>query len=525
MRKPAAPSPRSGGPSPRDDGEQAETFAFLADPGAYGVAGPVKRIDTQNAVVFLAGEQALKVRRAIRLPFLDFSTLEKRRAACEAEIEANRDNAPQVYLGVAPIVRRADGALAIGGEGETVEWATRMRRFDEKATLDRVARRGGLTAELTRKLARAIRRSHERAPLRDGERATQALATYLAQNEAAFAARPDLFAPARAAALAREAREALAAARPLLIARGAAGYVRRCHGDLHLRNIAVIDGEPTLFDAIEFDPDVAAGDLFYDLAFALMDLWERGLRPAANLLMATYLSLCAEDEFAGLAALPLFLSLRAAIRAKVEAANIVHLSGEAQAREREAARRYFIFAEAFLRPAPPRLIAIGGLSGAGKSRLAAALAPEIGRAPGALLLRSDVERKRLFAAEDNARLPETAYSEAATRETYARLIRKAGLALRAGHGVVLDAVHGRGCEREAAARLAADLGVPFVGLWLEAPLSLRLRRVGQRVGDASDADARVAAAQRASPLVERGWLALDAAGDHPALIDAARALL
>ena len=525
MRKRIAPSAGPGGPpSAPLDGGQSAVFSFLSDAGAYGLAGPVKRIDTQGAVVFLAGEDVYKVRRAIRLPFLDFSTLEKRRAACEAEIEVNRENAPRIYLDVAAITRQGE-TLAIGGAGEVVEWATHMRRFDENATLDRIAERGGLTSQFVRKLAHAIHLSHERAPTRDGERATQSLATYLDQNEAVFAARPDLFDPARAAALAREAREALAAVRPLLVERGKRGYVRRCHGDLHLRNIAVVDGEPVLFDAIEFDPDIATGDILYDLAFALMDLWERDLRPAANLLLASYLSLSDEAQFSGLAALPIFMSIRAAIRAKVEAANIAHLTGAEQAREKETARRYFLFAEAFLQPAPARLVAVGGLSGTGKSTLAAALAPEIGRAPGAILLRSDVERKHLFAVEETTRLPDAAYGEAASRETYARLARKAGLALRAGHSVVIDAVHSHAREREAAARLAADLGVAFAGLWLDAPLALRLRRIGVRASDASDADARIVAMQRAAPLAETGWSALDASGDLASLIEAARGRL
>lgn len=153
-------------PPPPDEGGQSEVFAFLADPRAYSGVGPVKRVDTQGAAVFLAGGDAYKALRAIRLPFLDFSTLDKRRAACAAEIVANRDNAPGIYLGVTPIVRRG-GALAIGGEGEVVEWTTHMRRFDENATLDRVAERGELSPELIRDLAAAVRRSHDRAPLGD----------------------------------------------------------------------------------------------------------------------------------------------------------------------------------------------------------------------------------------------------------------------------------------------------------------------------------------------------------------------
>jgi len=508
-------------PPPPDEGGQSEVFAFLADPRAYSGVGPVKRVDTQGAAVFLAGDDAYKALRAIRLPFLDFSTLDKRCAACAAEIAANRDNAPGIYLGVTPIVRRG-GALAIGGEGEVVEWTTHMRRFDENATLDRVAERGELSPELIRDLAAAVRRSHDRAPLGDGARATRSLAAYLDQNQAAFAARPDLFAPPRAAALDRESRAALAALQPLLIARGEAGRVRRCHGDLHLRNIALIGGAPTLFDAIAFDPDIATGDVLYDLAFTLMDLWERKLAAAANRLLAGYLSLGQTDELDGLAALPFFMSLRAAIRAKVEAANVAHLAGDARRAERALARRYFVLAEAFLRPAAPRLVAIGGLSGTGKSALAAALAPEVGRAPGALTLRSDVERKRLFAVAETERLPLAAYDLAATVATYARLLDRARRALAAGQGVILDAVYAKSDERRAAARLAAELAVPFVGLWLEAPLATRLERIGRRSGDASDADAGIAARQSAESLAEAGWTRLGAGGERAANVAAAR---
>ena len=184
--------------------------------------------------------------------------------------------------------------------------------------------------------------------------------------------------------------------RPVLLKRGEAGFVRRCHGDLHLRNIVLIDGEPTLFDAVEFSDEIASGDVLYDLAFLLMDLEERGLRAAANRLFNRYLAPEPPDALTGLVALPLFLSLRAAIRAKVEAAGAERLEGEGRDAARSLARRYFDRAVQFLSYAPPRLVAIGGLSGVGKSALGGALAPEIGRAPGALWLRSDVERKAMF---------------------------------------------------------------------------------------------------------------------------------
>ena len=501
--------------------DQAEVLDALAKTIAGSTALPVKRIDTQGAVVFLAGDAAYKVRRAIRLPFLDYSTLERRQAASEAEVALNRESAPGIYLRAVAITRE-DGSLAIGGPGEVVEWATHMRRFDEDATLDKLAERGDLSANLIARLARASHAMHERAPKRDGEAAIHSLETYLDQNEVAFAARPEIFDSARAADLNRLSREALAARRPLLLSRGEQGFVRRCHGDLHLRNIVGIDGEPVPFDAIEFDEAIATGDVLYDLAFAIMDLWERDLRSSANRLLNGYLGAGDEENYSGLAALPFFLSLRAAIRAKVEAGNLEHLTGEARGKARESAERYFRFALAFLEPAAARLLAIGGLSGTGKSALAACLAPEFGRAPGAVWLRSDVERKHLFDVGETTRLPDSAYSEAAGRETYARLTRKAARALRAGQSVIVDAVQSRGHERQTISSLAGELGAAFAGLWLEAPRDERRARVERRSGDASDADARVVAAQRAEPLAEAGWFALDASGDLSSTLGAAR---
>ncbi len=496
-------------PDPADP--QAEVFRFLADPRTHGLNQPVKRIDTAGAVVFLAGTEVYKVKRAVAFPFMDLSTLERRRRACEAEIAVNRDNAPGVYLEALPIVR-AGAELAIGGAGEPIEWAVHMRRFDETATLDRVAGRGAIADAVIDRLAVAIRRSHARAPLRDAARAAQAIETYIEQNDAAFAERPDLFPPAKARRLTQDSRLAFAVARPALLARGAAGFVRRCHGDLHLRNIVLIDGEPTLFDAVEFSDEVASGDVLYDLAFLLMDLEERGLRGSANRLFNRYLAPEPPEALAGLAALPLFLSLRAAIRAKVEAAAADRLEGAGRDEALALARRYFDSAAGFLAYVPPRLVAVGGLSGVGKSALAAALAPRLGRAPGALWLRSDIERKAMFAVEETAHLPGPAYAPAVTREVYQRLDDKARRSLSAGQAVVLDATFSSAGERKAAARVAAEVGAAFDGLFLEASLETRLERLGRRGADASDADAAVARGQRAEPLGEKGWRALDASG-------------
>ena len=429
-----------------------------------------------------------------------------------------------IYLSALPIVRHGE-TFALGGDGEIVEWAVHMRRFDENATLDHVAHRGGVSDAVIDKLALVIRRMHARAPRREAAGAAHALETYIEQNRAAFAERPDLFDPSSACQLTDESRLAFANVRPVLLERGEAGFVRRGHGDLHLRNIVLLEGQPTLFDAIEFSDVIATGDVLYDLAFLLMDLEERGLRAAANRLFNHYLASESPEALTGLLALPFFLSLRAAIRAKVEAANADRLEGDKREEARALARRYFDCAAHFLVAAPPRLVAVGGLSGVGKSALAGVLAPKIGRAPGALWLRSDAERKVMFGVDETVHLPASAYASDVTRDVYERLIAKARTALRAGQSVLLDATFAASAERCAAAAVATELGVAFAGLFLDAPLATRLERIGSRRADASDADSDVARRQIAEPLAEEGWAAVAASGSLSETLALARSRL
>ena len=491
---------------------QDEVFAFLGRPSRHGGAD-VRRIDTHAAVVFLAGERAYKVKRAVRFPFLDFSTLRKRRDACTAEIEANRPFAPALYCRVVAITREPDGALSLGGEGEPIEYAVEMHRFDETKTLDRLADHGAVDLALADSLARAVAAAHARAPVVAAAPWIDALAAYVEQNDAAFREYPALFPAAAIERLTAASGEALSRIRPLLLARGTRGLVRRGHGDLHLGNIALIDGRPVPFDALEFNPLVASGDVLYDLAFLLMDLVERILQPAANVVLNRYLAETRRvEDLDALATLPFLMSMRAAIRAKVTAARAAVAPESDRAEIEKSATTYFELAAALIAPPPPTLVAIGGLSGTGKSVLARALAPDLMPAPGAVVLRSDVERKALFGVAETEHLPADAYTPDVTARTYAALADKARRVTTAGHSAVVDAVFAAPAERAAMATVAAASKVAFRGLFLTADLATRIARIGHRAGDASDADAMIAARQESYALGPMDWSAVDASG-------------
>lgn len=504
--------------------DQSEVLKLLADPKTHGLNQPPIRIDTHGAVVFLAGENVYKMKRAVAFPFMDLSTLARRNAACEAEIAVNTENAPTIYLGIVPVTR-GDTGLELGGTGKAVEWLVHMRRFDERQTLDHVAEHDGLPPPLLAKLVRAILASHARAPLREGLPAAESLRRYLQQNRDAFGESPELFPSQRVEALTARSTEMLEGCWELLLDRGCRGYVRRCHGDLHLRNLVLLDGAPTLFDALEFDDAVATGDVLYDLAFLLMDLWERGLKAETNHVLNRYLWGSGEEQLEGLAALPIFLSIRAAIRSKVIAASLPHLAAGERERMAEEAQRYFAAAENFLEYSAPRLVAVGGLSGSGKTTLSTAMAPFLGTAPGAIHLRSDIERKVLAGVGETDRLPAESYTQSTSDAVYASLRQKATIVLDAGYCAIVDAVHAHSAEREDIAAIAAEKGVPFAGLWLEAPVPVLVARVRERAADASDATEAVVRQQTRYDVGPISWLRLDATGDpEERAIEALRAL-
>lgn len=471
----------------------------------------VTRIDTHGASVFLDAKRALKIKRAVRFPFLDYSTLEKRKAACEEEIRINRPLAPQIYHGVVAITEEPDGSLKVDGAGRPIEYAVDMSRFDENRTLDHLAKAGPLEAKLASAAADAIVASHAAATrAADGKAWVSSIPALIEGNSDGLRAGGH-FNAEDIEKLGKASHEAFRRIRPLLAERGSQGFVRRCHGDLHLANIVLIDDRPVLFDAIEFDAQMATVDVLYDLAFTLMDLLQYDQPRAANIALNRYLATTPADNLDALSTLPLFLSMRAAIRAQVALARLKrpHSDGSGIL---DQAQRYFDLAGMLIRPAAPRLIAVGGLSGTGKTVLAYALAPFVAPQPGAVVLRSDLVRKRMFGVEDTHRLPPSAYTPEVTASVYDTLAQRARRVLAQGHSALIDGVFAREDERDAIAALARERNVALNGLFLVADLATRQARIGSRRGDASDATQEVAALQEHYKIGHVGWATIDASG-------------
>ena len=503
-------------------GSQAEVIDFLAMPGTLGTARPdIER--THGSLVFMTGDRAFKLKRAIRYSYLDYSTPEKRHAACLAECSINQRFAPSLYLGVQPIRRDTDGHLSLHGAGVPVDWLVVMRRFDADAQLDHVAERGALSRDLLVALADRIATLHVEAPASRGYGGASGMSRVIDGIQRNL--RADAMLPADDVAdWSSHIGAAMKRAAPLLEARRSAGKVRACHGDLHLRNICLLDGSPTPFDAIEFDPDISTIDVLFDLGFLLMDLLDRGLDEAANTVMNRYLDLSGDD--AGLAVLPLFMSVRAAIRAQVTttAAKGLHQQ-EAEALLTDAAG-YLKLARRLLEPVPPQLVAIGGLSGTGKSTLAYALAPRLGRPPGARVLRSDVIRKRLHGLPPETRLPVQGYASDVSTAVYAALAEAVSHCLEAGQAAIADAVFLHPEEREAVAAAGRRAGLGCTGLWLTAATEQLISRVSARQADASDATPDVVlkqAARAAAPPA--GWTEIDAGRDKAEVLRFAKLAL
>ena len=499
--------------------------ALLAGDAFATPAAERRLIETHISSLVLEGGHAWKLRKPLRLPFLDFSTPELRRVDCEEELRLNRRTAPALYLDVQPVTGSTE-APRIGGPGAPIDWILQMRRFDETLGLDRLAAAGELQPAHIDALALAVARFQLSLPPSPGGFGTpQAVREWALENFDELDCAPAAAAAAgRLRALRLWTESALIRLAPLLAARREQGFVREGHGDLHLGNIVLVEGTPLPFDAIEFNPALRHIDLVNDIAFTFMDLLRQGLTRLAWRFVSAWAD--ASGDHAGLPLLRFYAGYRALVRAKVallRAAQGDAAAGAAFERDLALAQTIAGLAGKGAGSTPACLVITCGLSGSGKSTVAGALSEAL----GAVRIRADVERKRLHGidalARPNAAQRALLYGPAAGERTYARLADLAALLIDAGLPVVVDAAFLRRAERQAFAALAARLGAGFTLVDCRAPATVLGERLDRRTGagrDPSDADVAVLTHQlnwQEVPTADENPLQLDTDTDLPTL--------
>jgi aminoglycoside phosphotransferase family enzyme/predicted kinase len=448
----------------------------------------IEHIETHISHLLLVGEYVYKIKKPLDLGFLDFSTLERRRFCCEEELRLNRRLAPELYLETVAI-RGSSHQPLLEGKGEPIEYAVKMRRFQQRALLSHsLPDRDELSS-----LARQIAAFHREIPSAPQDSPWGTAEWVLQPMEENFSLIRKLKHPLleieRLDSLQNWTESSLQEVSALLEERRAAGMIRECHGDLHLNNITRFEGRLMPFDGIEFNPALRWIDTLSDLAFLLMDLQHRGMGVAANYLLNEYMELT--GDYAGLPLLPFYLLYRAMVRAKVCAIRFSQSDIERQEAEQQLDeyRRYLNLAESVVANPPAALLLTHGVSGSGKSHVAGWLAGQL----MAIRIRSDVERKRLFPGDSEAQ-KQRRYSGGANATTYAHLLAMAGRLLRAGYSVIVDATFLKARQRQPFLDLAQALQTPVQILDCQADEALLRQRITQRVtsgADASEADLSV----------------------------------
>ena len=464
-------------------------------------------IETHISWVILTGPFAYKIKKPVDLGFLDFSSLEKRHLFCEEELRLNQRTAPSIYLEVLPITGTAEQPQW-AGEGEVIEYAVKMMQFPQAAQLDRMLESNGLTTQHIDAFAHLVAIFHEQISVAD---------TKLAYGDAKHVLHPieENFNHIRECINNADALQILDVLeewslsqykklKPLLEQRKQQGFIRECHGDMHLRNLAWIGDKPVAFDCIEFNPNLRWIDVISEIAFLIMDLQDRQQTELAQRFLNTYLEIT--GDYKGVKLLPFYKVYRALVRAKVDAIRLDQKGLEDK--ERNSVHKefidYLLLAQSYTEQTAQRLIITRGLSGSGKTTLTQSLPEKI----NAIRIRSDVERKRLAglkASESGQAKPgKGIYTKSFSDETYQYLAGMAAEIIDAGYSVVVDATFLAGEQRDLFRQLATDKNISFTILDFVAPSEILRQRIKKRTGDASDADLEVLQQQLANlkPLTD-----------------------
>jgi len=472
----------------------------LFDANAYPHAvGQIQLIETHISWVFLTGEYAYKIKKPVDLGFLDFSSRERRKFFCEEELRLNRRTTEAFYLGVVPIAS-VDGRPVIGRE-PAVEYAVRMRQFPPDARLDRRLAAGRVSAADLKSLATQLAEFYRSAPVAaeidPGMAAEHACAPALHNFEHIQGDHISQESRLRIDAVETWTRARAVALKHVFQRRAAGGFVRECHGDLHLANLFAWEGRIYPYDCLEFNPDLRWIDQASDIAFLVMDLMARGKTGLAYVFLNTWLE--ETGDYEGLEVLRFYLVYRSMVRLKVAAIQTRVLHEDAQGEHAIKARLYLDLARRLMdRPAHPRLVIMHGLSASGKTRTSARLIP----AMPAIRVRSDLERKRLAGLpghhHQQAGIDTGLYSEDGTKATYGKLLTDSETGLRAGFNMIADATFARRYWRARFMDMARAAGAKPVILSCSAPLETLVKRIRERAAaglDASDATPEVLARQ------------------------------
>lgn len=483
----------------RENSGEAKGTAVSSQPEAAGILSRLlpsaRHEETHLSHVFITGNDVYKLKKPVRLPFCDYSTVERRHEACQTEVEINQPLAASLYKGVIPLTGR-DGDYAIGGDGPVIDWLVHMAPFEESDRADIALDRDHISATGLRDFTTRLFLSHEGTahPCENGWPQRVREITDNLVESLRDSALPDDQQEA-VTDWQKKLHDRIAAEHDHLEERGSGAILATCHGDLHLKNLCLWQGELIAYDALEFDESLVRIDGLYDIAFLIADLWHHGHEAHANMVMNRYLGL--SDDYESVRLIPIYCSLRAGVRAMAAA-----MSGA-----EDEASSYLRTAEDFLEPVgKTKVHLISGRSGTGKTSVAEALAPTLPPPPGALHIRSDVLRKRRYGQLPEAPLPEEAYSPDESRAVYEACIDAAGQ-LAGQWPVILDiALAGKD---EAS---LPDLGqLDLRKIWLTAPDDVLHTRISARKNDASDATTAVMQSQRTAPPGD-GWSMIDASG-------------
>lgn len=466
--------------------DQSDIIKALSTPAIYGKnVKKVTKMESHIALIFLAGDMVYKLKRAVIYPTVDFSSPEKRKLACIAEMKRSTVYAPHLIIGIKPIRRLKNGKIRIGGHlGQEVDTVIVERRIPQKHLLDFLLPSPSFDRFETMDLAEQLAELHTKAKTFRSKWGVSAIRSLILNIETTLGYFPEIFNPVKVNSLTHASLDMLKQHERLITFRQKTGRVKKCHGDLSLSNIAYDKKRFLFFSPIEYNENLDCIDTLYDLAYVTMDLEMKGLRRLSNILFNHYMSYMNDIE--GFPLFPLYQSLRASFRATVYAKRTALLSGEEKRKATLHAKEYFALARRFMADFKPILIACGGLSGSGKSRIAREIGGVMAPAPGAVILRDDVIKKQITGLAPHQRFNKTLDTPAFEKIVYDVLRQQATTALRTGACVIVDALFNDAVQRKGIEKLAQKMGIPFLGLWMDAPLNVRTMRVKRRKRNPSD---------------------------------------